>query len=421
MKIQVISNNKISFGRDESIYEVSTLAEPSALDDFDINIIDLNSKTLWRYDGRAANQMEAPKVINDIDDFKNLGFMISRSTNAAIIVVFPCNTTFYYNYLIDKYHGNTELKNCLPNVNAIISTLAEEAKHHTLYYENTVTEIGGMEYTASFNFDRANEPLTVSRSSEKITSYKASDRVIFTTLKIIESAEHVLGFLRKCNLISDKEEYPQWLYEYCILDDKEQQDKIAASKAEIEMAENIINIAEEKLKENLEYKSILYANEKPLCESIFKILEQILTIDLSNFKDINKEDFLIQFDDDLEFIGEIKGVTSNINSTHVSQLELHYQSRLDVLRKEKINKTLKALLIMNPSRTKPINEREPVHKDQIELALRNKSLIIETKVLLHIYEKFISGELSPDKCKEMFRDEEGLLKPEIVSRYLETV
>jgi len=421
MKVQIISNEKIKFGKEEGLYTVSSLAEPLALDDFDINIIDLNSESLWRYDGRVTNPHNIPSLINDIDDFKSIGLMISRSKNAAIIVIFPCNIMFKHYYHNQKYQEEIELKNCLLHVNAIISILTREIKPHTLYFENTVTEIEGAEYKASFNFDQASDPLTVSRKSGKITSYKAKDRVIFTTLKILESTEHALGFLRKCNLISDKEEYPQWLYEYYILDDKEQQDKIAESKTAIVSAENIINVAKEKLRENLEFKSILFTNGKHLCESIFIIIEQILAVDLSNFKDTNKEDFLIQFDDGLEFIGEIKGVTSNITSAHVSQLEVHYQNRLDELGEEKANKTVKALLIMNPFRTKPINERDPVNENQINLALRNKSLIIETKILLDIYEKFTSGELSPDKCKEMFRDEEGLLKLEIISKYLKSV
>ena len=49
-----------------------------------------------------------------------------------------------------------------------------------------------------------------------------------------------------------------------------------------------------------------------------------------------KEDFLIKLPS-CTFIGEIKGVTSNVKYEHISQIELHYRGYLDLLAERKEN------------------------------------------------------------------------------------
>ncbi len=55
---------------------------------------------------------------------------------------------------------------------------------------------------------------------------------------------------------------------------------------------------------------------------------------------------------------------------------------------------MKELLIINHSRNKPLSERLPIHKDQIDLAKRNNALIITSESLLKMFEKYKSGKLS---------------------------
>ncbi|MBO7554518.1 MAG: hypothetical protein J6T41_00900, partial [Neisseriaceae bacterium] len=56
------------------------------------------------------------------------------------------------------------------------------------------------------------------------------------------------------------------------------------------------------------------------------------------------------------------------------------------------------------------NERDPVHETQINLAKRNKCLIIETKTLLKLYEKFVAGEIKAEDCEKLFTEKYGLLQ-----------
>ena len=137
------------------------------------------------------------------------------------------------------------------------------------------------------------------------------------------------------------------------------------------------------------------------------MLEIMLKCDLSSFKDDKKEDFLINIGN-LTFIGEIKGVTSNIKSEHISQLEVHYQGYMDIKSSESEN--VKAILIINHQRTQRLSERQEVHNTQIKLAERNGSLIIETSTLLRLFEAFIKKDFTVDQIINIFCKSQGLLK-----------
>ena len=163
------------------------------------------------------------------------------------------------------------------------------------------------------------------------------------------------------------------------------------------------------LRENARIKSILYTNGDELAEVVFSILEKILACDLSEFVDEKKEDFLIK-KDEYTIIGEIKGVTSNIKSEHISQVDVHYHGYLDKLAEESKCENVYQVLIMNPFRNKPLSERDPVHDTQILLAERNGCLIIETVTLLKLYEKLIAGEIDVTTCEKLFTEKSGILK-----------
>lgn len=75
---------------------------------------------------------------------------------------------------------------------------------------------------------------------------------------------------------------------------------------------------------------MLYENEDELVSVVFNMLENMLDYDLSLFIDQGDEDFSIKLED-VTFIGEIKGATSNVRAEHISQLDVHYQSYLDKL------------------------------------------------------------------------------------------
>ena len=166
---------------------------------------------------------------------------------------------------------------------------------------------------------------------------------------------------------------------------------------------------QEQLNKNLEYKSILYTNGDELVKVVLEILDEILEYDSSEFVDEKREDFLIK-KEDITFVGEIKGLSSAVKNENVSQLDVHVQSYLDDLQQEGTEEKVKGLLIINHQRNKPIEERQGVHEHQIKLATRNESLIIETKTLLRLYEKYKLGKITKEECKKLFKNNIGLLE-----------
>ena len=73
------------------------------------------------------------------------------------------------------------------------------------------------------------------------------------------------------------------------------------------------------------------------------------------------------------------------------------------------DKQVKALLIINHQRNKPLEQREPVHERQINLANKYESLIVETATLLRMFEKYLGGNLSREECLELLKTNKGIL------------
>ena len=408
MRIQIISLNS----KTPSVSPVavcSSISSPMSLDEFDINVIDLRAADLWRYQG------DSYAYINQINDFKSVSNMILRKSNSKVLIVLPQNVNFLFRYSFDKYHKSKPLKDMLDTLHKeiLVTLLPSGIVCPTLQFENTRTAINSITYVADFYFDTSEHVITSSHLSKKATTVEIQPNSLYvTTLDILQSEAELFGILSYIFPSGDKETAPSWIKDFFFADDEEQmniviqnQSKIAAAKEEIQNANAI-------LEQNLQYKSILYTNGAKLVQVVFRILEQLLSCDLSSFVDERKEDFLI-VKDQCTFIGEIKGVTSNVKNEHISQVDLHYQSYLDKLNEEGKTENVIQMLIINPLRNKPLDEREPVLEQQIKLAERNGCLIIETVTLLKIFEKFILGQVSSEKCIDIFSQTTGLLSEQL--------
>lgn len=90
-------------------------------------------------------------------------------------------------------------------------------------------------------------------------------------------------------------------------------------------------------------------------------------------------------------------------------MDVHYQGYLDE-HEDRDPNSVKALLIMNHQKNKPLAEREPVKDTQIKLAERNGSLIVETCVLLGKLEKYRNGEMTRDEILKELVERTGILK-----------
>ena len=405
IKIQLIGN-----GINKSQYTsviVSPLNAPKSLDEFDINIIDISSRDLWK------NKNNTKSEIDIIADFVSIQTMIEHKSKSKVVIVYPQNSTYFYdrNWSQNSYYYSSPLKDMISSVcSSILSRIIPSGSVlHSLIYENTRTTIGNCTYEADFYFDCDSEAITPSNMSNKTTTIKLTKKDVYaTTLKITRSEEVLMPFLEHLFLNSNKENVPAWVSDIIFYDDTVQKNIISEKEIEIENANKLILAARENLEKNASYKSILYTNGQELVSVVFEILEHLLNYNLSEFVDEKKEDFLIKLPK-CTFIGEIKGVTSNVRFEHISQLELHFRGYLDDLTDAGIDEDVKQLLIINPFKNKPLHEREAVHAAQIELAVRNGCLIIETNTLLQIFEKFLQNEITTEQCIDVLSTKTGLL------------
>ena len=381
------------------------MSAPRALDDYDINVLDLSVSTMWKYRNHS--------YIGQVDllpDLKTLQQMVENRKTAIVVYVMPQNVLYSYDLQFGSACTHVPVKDILDGVfrYSILNVIPNGAISPLLVYEKTNTDISGRKYEADFYLRNSTKIVTKSERSEKPTTIKIAENVYVTTLAITRSIADIKHYLSSLFAKHEHETAPAWVQAIVFGDDMFQNGQIEQGRAEIEAARAKIDAAKNKLAENAKYKSILYTNGDDLVDVVFKILEKILECDLSSFVDDKKEDFLIKLPS-CTFIGEIKGVTSNVKYEHISQVELHYRGYLDRLAESGVTENVKQLLVMNPFRTKALDRRDPVHVSQVDLAVRNGCLIIETITLLRLYEKFCNGEVTSQKCTEVFSSRTGLL------------
>ena len=404
MRIQLIGKGWGKRGNFEGIVQ-SPLASPRSLDEFDVNVIDLATPGLWENDGNNYRE------VNDSNDLRSIRQMVINSKKAAIVYVLPMNHYFCFYKGSKDYYNGLYIKDDLQNITKgiLAQVLPKPLREDILFYENTRTIIQGKEYEADLYFRDGLEAETVSNLSEKTTTIKLSKGILATTLNITASKQQLLNFVDYFYCDEEENDSPEWFDTIGFHDDTLQKEIISQREAEIERAQQAIENANNKLRQNAQYKSVLYTNGAKLVQVVFEMLEQLLDCDLSEFEDKKNEDFLIRLSN-CTLIGEIKGVTSNIKSEHIGQIEHHYQRYMDELEETGISEKVQQILIINPFRTKAPDTREPVNDKQINLAKRNGCLIIETQTLLKIFEKYLENRITSEQCIEVFCNKTGLLQ-----------
>lgn len=396
--IQIITYSGKEVKYKGNVVKQNSLHDIQSLDEFDINVIDLSANTLWECD------VDSRETINSISDFISISEMITNRNKSKVVILYPQNCNFTYIKYSSQY--SEELKNMLNSLSKkILAKLFQPLSNIELVYENTRTALQAEEFLASFYFKNEDETLLTSVSSNKPTAIMVKN-VVLSTL-CVDNIEKLIILLNELGLLEEKQEVPEWFSEISMFDDTDQKEIIQESTEKIELEQKKINQAQVILDKNNRLKSVLYTTGNELVELVFEIFEEILECDLSGFVDLKKEDLLIETEEVI-FIGEIKGVNSNVKSTNISQVDTHYHDYLETHSEIEENK-LKALLIINHQKNKAIKEREPVMEQQINLAKRNSSLIVETLTLLKVLELYRNNKVTKEKIISVFKKREGLL------------
>lgn len=405
-KMQLITYSPVVYNSFDKNIEVNDFNNLKSLDNYEINIFDLTNPGIWK---NANNKSRTPEsnYFAYLSDFISIKTMISNSNKSKIIVCLPNNVS--YKCSIYKEIVSYQLKDVISTFTEIINRLLPFIGY-SFTYENTETSIDSTIFNAAFYFNKGVfDELTLSDNSEKVTSIKHKN-IIMTSLDILgeRNIDCINKFLRATGIIQCKEQYPEWLYMYNFNDDEIQKNNIEQAKAQIKLQKDIIEQANKKIEENMHFKSMLYTNSDELVTVVFEVLEYIFDVSLKEFIDEKHEDFLFK-KDGITYIGEIKGVTTNIRSEHISQLDVHYYSYLDRLQEEGKVETIKKILVINYERNRDVSERNDVHESQIDLARRNETIIFDTQNLLMIYEKLINGTLTKESVIEYIKNNSGIV------------
>ena len=407
MKIQIISYRKENNYGGNYDFTYSTLAEPMALDMFDINIISLQDNRIW------YNDDDNKSSINIIKDFETLKTMIEKSCQAKTIILLPLNYDFMYDLTFhggqNKYFGREKIKNILDTLCTYIISdiIPNNFTKIKLIYEKSITKYGETNFNSDFCFEYYGAGISFAESSGKLTTISLDKKLYLSTINISEKPNKFSDFLKLIGLDTTVQQFPEWLKDVEFFDDNEQKANKLKGEQDKQNAIELIKKSEDNILKNLKYKSILTETGNNLVSVVFDILEQILNCDLSSFKDKKKEDFLID-KGDVIFIGEIKGINTNVKSANISQLDVHYQNYMEESYGENNTAEVVPLLIIATFRDKPLNEREPVQDQQIKLANRNGCTIITTDVLLFIYDLFLKRKISSEDIISKLKDKVGL-------------
>lgn len=408
MKIQLLNiygNNKFD------VTEANCFFEPKSVDMFDVNIIDLRDEMIYR----NSSGKIIYEYVDSMNDFISINEIIKNSKKTSFLFIYPSNLIFSTKY--DKFtkifYKKTRLKDIIRDVSNCLKVI-HPFLEQSLYFERTETYLSediSVEGDFYFN-DNVSENADVilkSYKSDKVTCYKHKN-LIFTTLDIKTNDELELLF-QKIGLSSNKNiEIPDWMESLSFFDDAEQKDNIEKQNAIISEANSKISQSKEILDKNNKYKSILYTTGDDLVDVVKEIFSEIFDLDFSQFVDKKKEDIAFEYDS-TTFIGEIKGINSNIKTSNLSQLDTHFSHFVEEKNiPENEQGNIKKLLVMNHQKNKPLYERDPVDAQQIRLAERKyEALIIETVELLKMYEKFVKGKLTTKECYNLLC-ETGILK-----------
>lgn len=403
IKIQMISNRQIytneidKYTNEIDNLVISEINNYSLLKSFDYNIIDLNSSFYWNMKDFETNEY-----------WNIISAIINHSNETKIILMLPQNIHVKYGGLYKSKQKVDYLKNKITFIHNFLSEIVK-LKNVKIGYGKIKDTNFDFDTFSDFYFENYGEykPFPNKIKNDVVTTIIKDNNLILTTLQL-KNSSNINNFIKEI----DKElnfgsDIPNWFNEISMFDDNKQKKIIEKNNNQINKLKKENKKAENKLKLNKQYESILYKQGKPLEKSVRKILGKLLNYDL-NFKEKFNEDFLIELDD-VTFIGEIKGVKSNLNNSHLAQLNLNYENK----KVNNSNTTFKQLMIINRFREYPPKLRKPIEEEQILMAKNNYNgiLIITVESLLKVFEKFCDEEITSNKIIERFKNEDGLFEP----------
>ena len=390
-----------------NLFKINKLNSPESFDDYDINILDLSDKNIW------TNNSSSTQNLNCISDINSIATMIKKTKN-KILVVLPQNILFRFDSrtTYDKtqvFQQSKELKNNISLLNNIIEVLlGSKFNNSWLIYNKTKSKIDNEIIPCDFVFHNVTDEqtATVSTTRTSVTTINYLGKY-FTTLNL-KTEDNFMSLLKELKWISTEEsEIPEWVSHENLLNDNELKNKKEKIKKELESLNKEITAIDENLQQNLYYKSILYKTGDDLVDVVNIMLKELIDYNYEDFVDKKEEDFLFENNQKF-FIGEIKGINSNIKRSNITQTATHRNIFLEIEGNE--NKEVYAIAIINRQRTLAPNERDNVTEDVINLAKLDNVLIITSETFLHLFEMFKKQKITKEEIIKLLSSNVGILQ-----------
>lgn len=408
--IQIIAKNKNSYKEfSKKDFYISDISDFQSFDNYEITIIDISDPYLW------YNKKSSIGDLNQKLDLESLKSAIKKATRTNILICFPQNVDYKYNYTYvngggEDYTYHKKIKDMIEQYIFMINNFLFDLETTSISYGKTYTKLGEYTYQADFSFSniKENEIIKKAENNNDITIIKR-DKVYITTLKMNKSEEilNLLKYIFPSNFNKRMLE-PAWLKDIDFYTDKDCKDEIINIDKEIDILNKRKSEVEKVLTQNSKYKSILYESGDILAKQINKMLSEIFEYDISQFKDIYEEDGLIKLDD-VTFIIETKGLNNEISGHNVSDACNHLIIYEDRLEEERITENAKCLFIVAYERNKNIEERVKIKERLEKIAKANNTLIIDTRVFLKMFEDFLNKKIDRNEIKEIFTNNVGVL------------
>lgn len=410
MKTQILVYKKPNCGFTEtSDLTIREFGKALAFGAFDLTVIDLQDKYLWKSD--YTND----KILQDHADISSIRQMMLQSNKAKCIVVLPQNYSFLYSYGYnlethsEGYKKKKPLKDFIKDF--AVSPIGELFSFSLrICFGKSITLVSDKELHSDFSFSMPIasplKPLLTSNAST-ISTVLISETLAATSLEINTNEDLSAVIDAIFPAVVQSVLIPDWLDEVEYHDETAQRARIKEIDEEMALLDKEKKEIEGVLSNYQDIKSVLCSKDFELEKMTRHLLAKIVEVD-EDFEDCKEEDFRFSYNDTLYLI-EIKGSKGGLKRQHISKTYDHVQIKADAMEDEGSTSKLKGVLIFASQIELKPEERDPFPETQITIARKNDIAVLSTETLLRCYEAYIEKRLTSTSFKETLSQTSGLV------------
>lgn len=410
MKTQILVYKKPNCGFTEtSDLTIREFGKALAFDAFDLTVIDLQDKYLWKSD--YTND----KILQDHADISSIRQMMLQSNKAKCIVVLPQNYSFLYSYGYnlethsEGYKKKKPLKDFIKDF--AVSPIGELFSFSLrICFGKSITLVSNKELHSDFSFSMPiASPLKplLTLNASTISTVLISETLAATTLEINTNEDLSAVIDAIFPAVVQSVLIPDWLDEVEYHDETAQRARIKEIDEEMALLDKEKKEIEGVLSNYQDIKSVLCSKDFELEKMTRHLLAKIVEVD-EDFEDCKEEDFRFSYNDTLYLI-EIKGSKGGLKRQHISKTYDHVQIKADAMEDEGSTSKLKGVLIFASQIELKPEERDPFPETQITIARKNDIAVLSTETLLRCYEAYIEKRLTSTSFKETLSQTSGLV------------